>query len=541
MFSARLSRTPPSSPPSSPARLDSSPPSSPDFGPIDHDTPISSGGLPHPFAASAKANRCPPKYEKKPSDPPILVLDSPSKSKRARYAESCDIFDLEISIPSIDLESLPSSSQCTSPTLTPAQIEAAIWDQASTDVIDNVDGNIQLGDMNLTHIPSRFIDDLKKFYVPPAVCEMSNNPSHFTSPPRSQAPPGGRLFSRVATAPAGKGALLSRAPVDRARTTSGVTLIGLPREEIRLFLPTNQITRIPLGLMDLQKLTFLSLRSNRLTCIPPEIVNLSNLHTLNIAINKLQYLPAEMLAMSLTSLQLSGNPFLEPPTTVSRTLRPLSDTTHLAGMIPMSEICLRRLFSPPDGWLPPQPSLRQYIRHVRQESLLRKYYELPIPENPFIPTHILQTLNNFAEVKKLDDKDNELITGVGVCPSPRHLNLWCLGPIHNHIPRDNTQTDVHPSGSGVFSRHVEERFTWEDKIAGQPVGSVMVPVKWRGCSVGCLDFLSPDYVAEPESEGSSRGGDDSEEEGLVALQCGAVQMLDFGSASDFGDDEFGEE
>ena len=40
--------------------------------------------------------------------------------------------------------------------------------------------------------------------------------------------------------------------------------------------------------------------------------------------------------------------------------------------------------------------------------------------------------------------------------------------------------------------HVEQRFTWERRIAGVDVGGA-VPVRWRGCQQGCLDFLCPDY------------------------------------------------
>ena len=40
--------------------------------------------------------------------------------------------------------------------------------------------------------------------------------------------------------------------------------------------------------------------------------------------------------------------------------------------------------------------------------------------------------------------------------------------------------------------HVEQRLTWERRVAGLDVGGA-VPVRWRGCQRGCLDFLSPKY------------------------------------------------
>ena len=66
-----------------------------------------------------------------------------------------------------------------------------------------------------------------------------------------------------------------------------------------------------------------------------------------------------------------------------------------------------------------------------------------------------------------DDEDGmETHSGVGVCPSPHHAER------------------------AVFVRHAEERFSWEHVVAGQNVGvEEGVPVLWRGCSRGCLDFL----------------------------------------------------
>lgn len=61
------------------------------------------------------------------------------------------------------------------------------------------------------------------------------------------------------------------------------------------------------------------------------------------------------------------------------------------------------------------------------------------------------------------------ITGIGTCPNPGH-----------------------GQEKKVFVLHVEQRFTWERRIAGLDVGGA-VPVRWRGCQRGCLDFLCPDY------------------------------------------------
>lgn len=62
------------------------------------------------------------------------------------------------------------------------------------------------------------------------------------------------------------------------------------------------------------------------------------------------------------------------------------------------------------------------------------------------------------------------MTGIGICPSPHH----------SRAPG---------SHSGLFFQHFEERFTWESIIAGvENLGEI--PVRWRGCERGCLEFLS---------------------------------------------------
>jgi len=39
-----------------------------------------------------------------------------------------------------------------------------------------------------------------------------------------------------------------------------------------------------------------------------------------------------------------------------------------------------------------------------------------------------------------------------------------------------------------FVEPVEARYTWEMSVAGRRLPTA-VPVQWRGCSLGCLNFL----------------------------------------------------
>lgn len=97
---------------------------------------------------------------------------------------------------------------------------------------------------------------------------------------------------------------------------------GVPFEhqdpELHLFLWSNQLTRVPGALFDLDHLTILSLRGNSLTELPPAILKLKKLQTLNVSLNNLRYLPVELLELvydpesSLQTLMLHPNPWYQP-------------------------------------------------------------------------------------------------------------------------------------------------------------------------------------------------------------------------------------
>ena len=261
---------------------------------------------------------------------------------------------------------------------------------------------------------------------------------------------------------------------------------------------------------------------NDLTFIPPEVVYLRNLKELNIANNCLKFLPAEMLKMSLANLQVwPGNKFLKDPydlsSTTSRTEqkdrpRSLSDPKYcLSKIIPLVEIAFRVLLS---------PSLSS-----TGECLLEEYYNLPLDEGPTnpafpfdnssgkrqfsypIPSHLRSILSTCVQYsvdpEELPSADNpqSVVTGIGHCPSHKH---------HDH--------DGGRFNSGVFVHHAEERYTWEPIIAGIRVGGY-VPVRWRGCQQGCLDFLE-------NNDDDGVGGDKSELPGMT--DSSLTQMADVG-------------
>lgn len=430
--------------------------------------------------------------------------------------------------------------------------ELLLW-RKHLSTIEGTSTNIANSNRDLTHIPTRFISDLEKFYVPPENVERINTSGIFgpsTSPTR--AAPGGRLFTRVTTAPAGAANIFpqSRTFGVRTNTISEASSFGLPRENIQLFLASNRISRLPLELFALRRLTVLTMRtllvsflfgnanlptgSNLLTYIPPEIAQLTNLHTLNIANNRIRYLPAEMLNMTLNKLQVHPNPFLQPPPGSSpprRTPRrtsttendqsraevlgcPVSSATHpLPRVIPLVELSLRALLASPG----------------REECMLSLQYELPLYEHPscpgepslpagkqrfyrVIPPHLREILDACVPGSVYADSEEEAeslpvsveVTGIGSCLSPRH-----------------------GSRRAVFAQHAEERFTWDNTIAGVDIGGA-VPMKWRGCEWGCLDFLTS--KKEDASVEPAHDEDDLDMENVV-------QVVDF-TSDVFGGDVF---
>ena len=227
--------------------------------------------------------------------------------------------------------------------------------------------------------------------------------------------------------------------------------------------------------------------------MPPQIAHLKNLQMLTISQNKLTYLPAEMLNMRLTTLVLNGNPWLRPPPAKIEgpSEREFVSATISHFTVPaLEELCLRRLLSehePEDVWPDFKPG----------QTNLEAHHSLPLPDDypawmlkdlraccprsvakPDLETQTSPTKrmrrssssmsDGFAPpLQTEDEEDKETHSGLGVCLSP-----------------------VHAGKRAVFVRHAEERFEWEHVVAGQDVGvEGGVPVLWRGCSSGCLNFL----------------------------------------------------
>ncbi|KAK2463633.1 hypothetical protein APHAL10511_004384 [Amanita phalloides] len=544
MFSSHSPSPSPPSPPSSPSPcVDSSPLSSPLLSPtaLDdcHINPLPPfpirAPLSHvvdPFAASVVPDWIPPDYERRSpgsaktgkrtrheqARDPFSTPPGSAKKMRYKYranrrsASSESMFGIKLRNEEDNF--ISRDEGC-------IQCEEQIWEDASIRVFDG-NGNIDLSNLNLTYIPRKFIEDLENIYIPPDSLDNFR-------PAEAPTPPGitFRPFVRSLTAPADveeSGSYhfpsdtrrITRQRVGRVRTVSDMSL-GLPKGEIALYLMANQITKLPKEFFNLQKLTILSIRHNNLTSLPPEIRYLTSLHTLNIAYNQLRYLPSEMLEMALSTLTVHPNPFLEPEPVnavpaphISLAGQVISRPTYiLPRVIPLVELCLRKLLSPASK----QP----------HDTNLAAHYELPLQEfqfrnidppgkksiNIILPTHLRRILDACApgSVYDLEDEEekdsryeDDHITESGYCP--------------------RASRGAKEEGCGVFIRHAEERFSWESNVANVEVGA-RVPIRWRGCNWGCLEFLD-------EAAGNDKNDDNTEVDA-------AVMTLDVGSELGFDD------
>ncbi|PHH54579.1 hypothetical protein CFIMG_003563RA [Ceratocystis fimbriata CBS 114723] len=99
-----------------------------------------------------------------------------------------------------------------------------------------------------------------------------------------------------------------------------------PREpKIKILLSNNCLRSMPGALIDIENITYLSLRANKLSELPPSIGKMKNLEILNVASNNLRYLPRSLLKLlgpsgKLKDLLLHPNPLIQPETLFTRSL-----------------------------------------------------------------------------------------------------------------------------------------------------------------------------------------------------------------------------
>lgn len=214
--------------------------------------------------------------------------------------------------------------------------------------------------------------------------------------------------------------------------------------------------------------------------------------------------------MHLQTISLHPNPFLSPPLPAGGNpehgplqLRPVSAPRFCFKdrVPPLTEIALRMLMTPLVV-----SSIKKSMAPEPHETMLSNLYELPLLCD--LPVMLRETVRACVPNAIVGPKDfcntRDGLSGIGVCGNPSHDR-----------PR-------------IFVRPAEERYSWELRIATQSAGG-LVPVRWRGCMRGCLDFLNPEETTDRETA-------DRELESMGStIDSFAVHTVDTGGALDFDD------
>jgi hypothetical protein len=246
--------------------------------------------------------------------------------------------------------------------------------------------------------------------------------------------------------------------------------------------------------------------------------------------------------MTLTNLNVHTNPWYPDPANASgpRDAAEIVDNaTHVHFRVPpLREVVLRYLLTPAANQqrpLVPSPPTSPTIAtiataHARQPTMLEDRFQLPLQEGTLTPADaalIARLAPAAVSAPRRHAFSRATTSGPGAglfapttsaLPSkserecPTHCSLTgltpmtqqqqpeqkscsgrCPSPRHNYAPPPEVvdQPWPWPRLGPPFVMPAEERYTWVTELAGVRVGESTggVPILWRGCGRGCLDFL----------------------------------------------------
>ncbi|KAL1942971.1 hypothetical protein VTO73DRAFT_4642 [Trametes versicolor] len=375
------------------------------------------------------------------------------------------------------------------------------------------------------------------------------------------------------------------------------TITHLPAELFRvssltvLSLRSNALTTIPPQIVHLTSLKELNVAQNKLRWLPVEMLSM-HLTKLTVAGNP--WIPPPL-----------SNPVPSQPSTadsepISRRPRPVSETAVHYAVPPLTELCFRTLFAPyhphPPSFYAQTPSHVPPVHSPSSSSIPHSSSALALlPSGP--STDPVPTTNPPSRTLTVLEAEYALplTEDLGLGPSVLATFRTCVPaavakptaaaqfPGPSKVRRDEGQRDVHsqapedvfggtrthrasspparrhdedehaisvcpsPAHIGqthapVFVRAAEERFTWEEDIAGvrvggDGVGGVGVPVRWRGCGHDCLAFLDSEPQPAPAPTAMPSAGD-VEEIDIPLDADGDVEMSEGGSEVDMQEVRF---
>lgn len=235
--------------------------------------------------------------------------------------------------------------------------------------------------------------------------------------------------------------------------------------------------------------------------------------------------------MTLTNLNVHTNPWYPDPANASgpRDAAEIVDSTtrvHFR-VPPLREVVLRCLLKPLAPPPPTSPTTTMMsIIHARQPTMLEDRFQLPLQEGTLTPAdaeliarlapaavsapprHAFSRATTSGPSAGLFPPTTSALPSKSEQECPTHCSLTglaattqyekscsgrCPSPRHNYV----TPTVVvgrpwpWPRLGPPFIMPAEERYTWVTELAGVRVGESTggVPILWRGCGRGCLDFL----------------------------------------------------
>ncbi|KAM0749271.1 hypothetical protein T439DRAFT_348792 [Meredithblackwellia eburnea MCA 4105] len=370
------------------------------------------------------------------------------------------------------------------------QTQNDIWNEAIQTALDQGLERtlIDLSNQDLTFVPSTIGDLASLVSIPLSQYEPPFSIFQRQQPPPS--PPHHRTLSRTTSVPI---------PRTLTRTTTSSSPTQPTGPKIELYLSLNHLTTPSLSIhlftMLSNSLTVLSLRSNNLTTLPPEIARLVNLTELNLGGNRLRWLPGEVRRLrKLRWVGLHPNPWLTPPSEgegEGRVLGPIKtmddDDDDIGGILTLREICTRKVLHMMHG----HPSVSQPTPRTRGKT-----WSSPTIDPTVLPPGVRHA---FSLLPSLSNPP---------CREQQQQPFDPFSSVCHH----------HEEGEGrFFYKHKQERLEWvlerdlrcggggggeidgEGRERGKG-GGARVPVLWRGCRVGCLDWLERENEVEREGE-----------------------------------------
>lgn len=207
---------------------------------------------------------------------------------------------------------------------------------------------------------------------------------------------------------------------------------------------------------------------------------MKNLYELVIGGNDIQYLPSEIEKLPLKQLGLYPNKWLECPEGKAAGATVLSPLESKFNVPSLQELCMRTLLSFPSGSsstvIEEDPDLKIPDKIIRPD--LARYFEATCTRRVIDARSQEFTL---LGSKNKRENDPQWDLRYSVCPNREH-------------------------GIGArktFLNPAEIRYRWVRQIGVADTGGP-IPLQYRGCERGCLDFLEDAFY----EEGAEEPGDD---------------------------------